>query len=401
MHDGKLDGQHLSGNKMVAKSLIVEGWRFIAHSYAMVNQWQLLALVRRPDVAVKVVDLPFFRKRWQSQKGLFCPEDEKILQSLETAQPDERAEVTLRISIPFDFSPSRSQRTVVFGTSETQVLREEQFLDPKMFEQLKQAPPPPDIRVVTPSRWSAEAYYKAGFRNDQVLIVPHGIGANTFCPMPAIRNEVRGRFSFSKDQFVFLSIGSMTGNKGIDLLLRAFSVVCQKFPNARLVLKGLDTLYQSNDFLFKSMQILSDLEKDRIRDRITYLGGSFPNADMAKLYQVADAYVSPYRAEGFNIPVLEAAACGIPIVCTRGGPTDDFVTDAFARRIDSKKKLVEFMGQEVSRLEPNLEHLTALMSSVIEDRDWREHAIAEGSRHVRANFTWDRVTELLVRKLFN
>jgi len=401
MHDSKLDGQQVTDKKMIARSVIVEGWRSIAHSYAMVNQWQLLALLRRPDIAVKVIDLPFYRKRWRPQKGLFRPPDEQILQSLETARPDERADVSLRISIPFDFSPSHSQHTVVFGTSETQVLREEQFLDPKMFEQLQQAAPPPDLRVVTPSRWSAEAYYKAGFRNDQVLIVPHGIDADTFCPMPAIRDDVRGKLSFSKDQFVFLSIGSMTGNKGIDLLLRAFSVVCQKFPNARLVLKGLDTLYRSNDFLFKNMQILSDIEKDRIRDRITYLGGSFPNADMAKLYQVADAYVSPYRAEGFNIPVLEAAACGIPIVCTRGGPTDDFVTDAFARRIDSQKKQVEFMGQEVSRLEPNLEHLTALMSSMIEDRDWRERAVEEGSRHVHANFTWDQVTEMLVRKLFN
>src|SRR5260370_33841459 len=122
MHDGKPDVQHLTGEKRAIKNLIVEGWRFVAHSYAMVNQWQLLALLRRPDIAVKVADLPFYRKRWQPQDGLFSPTDEQALRSLEIAGPEEGADVTLRISIPFDFSPSRSERTVVFGTSEAQVL---------------------------------------------------------------------------------------------------------------------------------------------------------------------------------------------------------------------------------------------------------------------------------------
>jgi glycosyltransferase involved in cell wall biosynthesis len=396
-----LDGQNLTHQKTIARSLIVEGWRFIAHSYAMVNQWQLLALLRRPDIAVKVIDLPFYRKRWQPQDGLFNSPDEQALRSIGIAGPKEGAEVTLRISIPFDFSPSRSERTVVFGTSETQVLREEQFLDPKTFALLLRAGPPSDIRVVTPSRWSAEAYYKAGFTDDRVLIVPHGADIGVFYPMRGIRDKARKRLALSADEFVFLSIGSMTGNKGIDLLLQAFSEVCRKFPYARLVLKGLDTLYQSDVFLSKNMQTMSAKDQERVRGRITYLGGSFSNEHMAKLYQIADAYVSPYRAEGFNMPVLEAAACGIPIICTRGGATDDFTTDAFARRIDSQKTHVQFKGQEISRLEPDLEHLTYLMTLMIEDRDWRERAVEEGPRHVRAGYTWDQVTDLLVGKLFN
>ena len=51
------------------KSLIVEGWRFLPHSYAMVNQWQLLALMRR-NIRPKVVDLPFYRPSWRTQAGL-------------------------------------------------------------------------------------------------------------------------------------------------------------------------------------------------------------------------------------------------------------------------------------------------------------------------------------------
>lgn len=382
------------------KSLIVEGWRFIAHSYAIVNQWQLLALLRRGDIGVKIVDVPTYRKRWQPQHGLFGPTDEQTLRSLEVAKPDESAQVTLRIAIPFDFSASRSDRTAVFGTSETQVLRMEQFREPKFFEQLQKAGPPPDIRIVTPSRWSAEAYYKARFRDDQVFIIPHGVDTDTFRPMPEDRECIRNSFSIN-DEFVFLSVGAMTGNKGIDLLLHAFAQVCRKFPHTRLILKGLDALYQSDNLFIKNLETLPAKDQEGIRDQITYLGGSCSNAEMAKLYQIADAYVSPYRAEGFNMPVLEAAACGIPVICTRGGATDDFVAESFAQRIDSRKRQVQFKGEEVSRLEPDLEHLISLMNSAIEDERWRKRAAQEGPRHVRANYTWDHIADMLVRSLFD
>jgi len=119
------------------------------------------------------------------------------------------------------------------------------------------------------------------------------------------------------------------------------------------------------------------------------------------LYQVADVYVSPYRAEGFNLPVLEAAACGIPIICTRGGPTDDFVTDEFARRIESGKSVVTIDGRHASRLDPSLEHLIALMTAAIEDSRWRKQAAEAGPRHVRARYTWDCAVDTLIRKLLN
>jgi glycosyltransferase involved in cell wall biosynthesis len=381
------------------KSLIVEGWRFVAHSYAMVNQWQLLALLRRPDISVKVIDVPFYRRQWQSQTGLFDQSQEAALSSIGLAMPGERADATLRISLPFDFRPSRSHRTAIFGTSETQMLRTEQFRDLEAYEQFHRSPPGTDIKIVTPSRWSAEGFYRAGFGSDQVLIIPHGCDTGTFRPMPDVRPEIRSKLSCLDDDFVFLSVGAMTGNKGIDVLLQAFAQVCKKFPRARLILKGLDSLYHSKDFLDRYSQRLSQRDLERIGARVTYLGDSYSNAKMAKLYQAADAYVSPYRAEGFNMPVLEAAASAVPVICTRGGATDDFVTDRFARRIDSRRVSARIQDQDAYRLEPSFDHLISLMSSVIEDRGWCEQAMAAGPAHVRANYTWDSVADMLVRQL--
>ena len=74
------------------------------------------------------------------------------------------------------------------------------------------------------------------------------------------------------------------------------------------------------------------------------------------------------------------------------------------RKIESQKVQVQFKGQDVSRLEPNLEHLTALMSSIV---DATTGAGASGLRpqegpgHVRAHYTWDHVAALLRQKIFD
>lgn len=374
--------------------LIVEGWRFVPHSYAVVNQWQLLALSRR-DLGLRVVDVAFFRP-WQAHSGLFDAADERVLRSLPLARPGESADATLRIYAPFTFIPSTSRLTAVFATLEEQVIRRHQLADPAEYARLQRGRPATEVKTVTPSTWSAQGFYRAGFSSEQVIIVPHGVDVATFHPNPEVRAHVRGRLGIRDGDFAFLSVGAMTGNKGIDLLLRGFAEICRRFPAVRLVLKGLDPLYGSRDFVAKYLTMLSERDRRQVADKITYLGASVPNRDMAMLYQAADAYVSPYRAEGFNLPVLEAAACGLPVICTRGGPTDDFVTDAFARRIESRVTLLDVDGGQASRLNPSVEHLIALMAAVIEDTDWRRGAAKAGAHHVASHYTWDHAVDALL-----
>lgn len=383
------------------RSIIVEGWRFLAHSYAIVNQWQLLALSRRPDVAPKVIDLPFHGRRWKSQDDLWEPADENLLRSLQTADPAEPADVTLRVAFPLDFSPSRSGLTVIFGTSESQVIPKEALPDSEAYERLRRAPPPQEVRVLTPSHWSAQGFFNAGLETEQVLVIPHGVDVATFHPMAELRGRIRRSIDIAADDFVFFSAGAMSGNKGVDLLLQAFAQVCKKFPHAKLVLKGMDALYKSRSMLIQNLLTVPEKDRQRVLDRLIYFGESLPFRKMALLYQAADVYVSAYRAEGFNMPVLEAAACGIPVICTRGGATDDFVTDAFARRIDSRKITIGRKDEYRVRLEPDLEHLVAQMISAIEDHSWRMRAAEAGPRHVHHKYTWDDVVGTLIHKLFN
>ena len=383
------------------KSLIVEGWRFLPHSYAVVNQWQLLSLSRLQGIHLQIRDMPLYHPGWQAQMGLFEEAAEQVLRSLELAPTGAYADATLRILFPLDFSPSGSGRTAVFGTSESQILQRAQLSDEETYQRLRRGEAPADVRVVTPSRWSAEGFYRCGFKSEQVAIIPHGVDTDIFQPIadPQVRARLRARFPVQPDAFVFLSIGAMTGNKGIDLLLRAFAEVSRHHPEARLVLKGTDALYNSKGLLRARIGELPAAEQERVRDRLFYLGGSFPHRRMAKLYQTADLYVSPYRAEGFNMPVLEAAACGLPVICTGGGATDDFVTDEFARKIHSTRVAVSVEELDGVRLEPTLEHLIALMTLAIEEPAWRRLAAEAGPTHARAHYTWDQIAQRLVKEL--
>src|SRR5262245_57480314 len=100
------------------RSLCVEGWRFLHHSYAVVNQWQLLSLMKRDDVALTVCDVPFCNLNWTPLKGLLPPDFERKLDSIPILNPDQSADVTLRISYPFDFTLRPGGRTAVFATTE-------------------------------------------------------------------------------------------------------------------------------------------------------------------------------------------------------------------------------------------------------------------------------------------
>ncbi len=58
--------------------------------------------------------------------------------------------------------------------------------------------------------------------------------------------------------------------------------------------------------------------------RVRLIEDELSDDELAALYRACDVLVHPYRGEGFAMPVLEAMACGLPVIVTGGGPTDEF-----------------------------------------------------------------------------
>jgi glycosyltransferase involved in cell wall biosynthesis len=377
------------------RRLLIEGWRFVPHSYALVAQSHCLCLLQRPEFDLRFVDLPYYFDRWRRTRGVFTAEQEASIAALRAPEPDflPQATFTMRPERP-DFSAPRSGRRFAFGTAEYRVLAEE-----NRSGLASAAAVPVTVSVVTPSRWSALGYERFGFAPERIHVVPHGIDPEVLRPDAAARNATRETLGL-RDAFVYLSVGAMTGNKGLDVLLAAFARVAETEREARLLLKGADALYPSRDMLRMVLDSLPTRTRETVTARLIYNGDTYSSRMMADLLRAADVYVSPYRAEGFNMPVLEAAACGVPVICTGGGPTDEFTQESFARRIRSTPAQMPLGGPAAGDyLEPDLDHLVELMREALRERDYTASKGAAGAAYVAENFTWERVTDRLLEVL--
>jgi glycosyltransferase involved in cell wall biosynthesis len=132
-----------------------------------------------------------------------------------------------------------------------------------------------------------------------------------------------------------------------------------------LVIKdfGNETIYrgQTNEALIRAFRA------NPLNPEILYIDSDLSDSEMAGLYRSSDLLVSSYRGEGFNLPVLEAMATGLPVIVTEGGSTDDFCDKEFSWKINSSKKSVgnQIYGMETQveawLLEPSEEHLSLLL----------------------------------------
>lgn len=382
------------------RDVLVSGWRHVLHSYAVANQFLCLELLRRaPGVRLFFRDAPYQSPHWQATTGIFGAEAETALRSIPPPPPELRPDVELRIEFPYDLlRPSRAARTFVFGTAEFLTVPPGYVAGGIAIAEAQRGS---GATLLAPSNWSKRGFVRSGAAQESVVVVPLGFDPAIFRPATgAQREQIRREMGLRPDDFVFLHAGAMTSNKGLRFLFPAFAQLLQVHANARLILKGSDALYQSKNHIESQLGELEPQIAQAVLNRLTYLNEQLSFADMARLYQASDCYISSYVAEGFNMPVLEAAACGVPVICTAGGPTDDFVSDEFALRIKSTLQALDVPGQpDAMGLLPDLRDLVQLMLRMTGDAGFRATARDVGPGWVRERFTWERVTDSLLRIL--
>lgn len=380
--------------------LLVEGWRFISQSYAVVNQFQLLELLRRPDLQLYHREMRYLQD-WQAATGLLTPAEEAQLHAIPEPPPDLQAQAVLRMQMPFDFSPSpHASRVAVFGLTEYGKVHSS-MREAMGVEDFGKVHRNSDAIIVTSSEWSRQGFIASGADASRVVVVPLGVNPQICRPLAASqRQELRRQLGID-DYFVFLNVSSLHPRKGTRPLLKAFAQVVQRYPEARLVLKGTTGLYGSETYVRDALaEMLTPQERDRVLPRLAYVGRDLSFLEVVQLYQAADAYVSPYMAEGFNLPLLEAIACGVPVICTAGGPTDDFTRSPFALRVASTPTWYTMCGEERLLLQPDIEALVAAMERVAGDRSFRDTARSTGSTFAAQHYTWEQTVDRLLAVLW-
>jgi len=376
--------------------IIFEGWHFLPHSFGITNQFIQLEMLRR-GVTFFHKSAPFLDESWRETRGLLDEASEEQLRNMPIYE-EESANITFRLSVPYNFAPANTEKIAVFGTTEWGILHNEDFRI-EGAESLRAGHANPNILIITTSHWSRLGFLRSGAEPERVIVVPCGVEPNIYQPINP-EKKIALRESLGWDGFVFLNVGSCTPNKGIELLLKSFAVVADQYPDARLVLKGIESIYESNSLMAKYIENLTLEEAELILPRLSYISDNLSFQEMVQLYQAADCYVCPYLAEGFNMPALEAIACGLPIICTQGGPTDDFTKPDFALYINSVFQSGGTAEQPIYRLMPNTDHLIELMGEVIKNQEFSQQAYFSGPAHVQENFTWRNTVDILL-KVFN
>jgi glycosyltransferase involved in cell wall biosynthesis len=180
---------------------------------------------------------------------------------------------------------------------------------------------------------------------------------------PPLTERLRQRYGIEDLPYV-LSVGTLQPRKNYVRLIRAFAETrsCRGpdgSPTQLLIVGGHGWLYED---------VLAEADK---HDRVRLLGFA-DDEDLPALYRGASLFAFPSLYEGFGLPVLEAMACGVPVVCS------------------NTSSLPEVAGDAALLVDPlDVEGLSAALDRALKDRELRRRMVDRGLTQA-AHFTWER-----------
>ncbi len=244
--------------------------------------------------------------------------------------------------------------------------------------------------VWTPSSFNADTFKASGV--EKPIHVMH-LGVNPAYFNPNIEAyPVRGVFTF-------LSMFEWGERKAPEILLRAFNDEFRSNEEAVLVCKVYDQ--------DPSVNVPREVGRLGLNDgggRIIFsINEMVPAHQLGALYRSADCFVLPSRGEGWGLPILEAMACGLPVIATAWSAQTDFINDEIAYPLDieglipAEAKCPYYEG--FNWAEPSYEHLRALMRRVFENRREANLKGARASAEVLSKWTWRHSAEKIRKRL--
>jgi teichuronic acid biosynthesis glycosyltransferase TuaC len=159
--------------------------------------------------------------------------------------------------------------------------------------------------------------------SDRLRTIPIGVDGQLFVPPPD---------ESARDPDQILYVGRIHSIKGVDVLLRAMRVLVERRPSTRLTLVGGGFIYRGYQRQEEALRRLAS--ELRLDGHIEFVGGR-PPKEVAAWMQRSAVLVLPSRAEAFGAVLVEALACGTPVVATRCGGPEDVVADRVGRLVPS------------------------------------------------------------------
>lgn len=261
---------------------------------------------------------------------------------------------------------------------------------------IDQVPPPPKVldmakRSTYPivySKFGQEQMRAAGM---DCLYIPHGVDCDQFKPRP--RKECRERLTWPESPFVVSMVGTNKGyppRKGFPEAFQAFKIFHEKYRDSILYIHALrsDTKGGINfDWLMDSIPGFPR-EAVRFVGQYDYILG-LPSEYMIDMYNATDVLLQCSYGEGFGIPLIEAQACGTPVLATNWTSMPELVFGG--KLIEWDHKLATPLGgwqvlPNVGSIVDGLEWAYEMLSAE-QGKEWVKNQARFGAE----SYDWDRL----------
>ena len=218
-------------------------------------------------------------------------------------------------------------------------------------------------------------------RFDQFVTIPSGIDLKRFVRDDAARREMRSELHLAPEDFAVGWVGRFVEVKGPDVFIEACGLIAQELPRAVFVLAGDGEL----------RGVVEERAAELgIGDRCRFLGR---RKDVPAILSACDAYVLSSRNEGLGLSIVEALACGTPVVAADVGGVRDLLQDGrFGLLVpyDGSSKLFDAYGSTNSHLTREARGLADAVILLAEDETRRNVFIKTGLERAK-DFDVDRM----------
>lgn len=207
---------------------------------------------------------------------------------------------------------------------------------------------------------------RQGYQKERIEVIPMGLDTTVYKPF---NNNWFREFLGTADEPLILSVARLHPSKGIDVLLKAFSLVKNATPDAKLVIVGRGPWEE------KAKEMLRRLKLEGSAFLVTQF---LPDSAMPKVYNAADVFVLPSVYEPFGLAVVEAMACAVPVIVTDVGGLKDIVLH----------------GVTGLKVVPNsVDILAKAITALLVNEDLRKSMGNKARRRVETKFDWRVVSK--------
>jgi hypothetical protein len=403
-------------------------WLNVAHSYAIVNCFQLIHLYKNFSEYIDfyIKEAEYYNPDWNNKKKLVYTEEyNNILKNFKKYN-GEHVDLIYRLTYPYNITVTEENRLIpkcVFYTSEFASIDSNYFKvgypngipeeskNTYINSYLNQFN---NIFFTSPSVWSSygiERFIGKGTQRNR--IITHGVDTSIFKYNHTKRNSIREHYNIKDTDILLMNIGAMTKNKGMILILQSLNELVNKrgLTQYKLLLKGMGDLYQTRQFLeiyFEELQSNKLLTKEEMNilldNHLIFADKTFSFDMLNHLYNACDIYISPYLCEGFGMCNLEALTAGAVVVVPETGSTKEYMEDIYKNGsthfIKYIKSVVLRENNEHPKMSNHIE-LNDLINTILscKKEDFNENEYKKMITFIEKDYSWNKVSELLFNYL--